>query len=396
MVQEFHVLRCFSCQTFQVHQVKKSKKWNCKMCGEKQSLVKVFGRGSGADCRLHVQKLNSLRGELQEAEHARDPEGEEEELQDEGDEALTCENELVQTGPVPPRLELGAAGAVSRWSKFLSLSGEEAGPEEGEGPEENVYTERRAYGSSRRGHARNSGKRKRSWRFSTPPGESACPENSWADQSAVKDPWSPANRRTQCERQRDAHSGSWAASTISHDASVTGRPPPAAEAAPPPGACRVEPEVRSSKWGRFLSVRRDYDDDDEEEAPQRVSWAGTSKGRTGSEEPPGLPSVPSPVCTGRFEEHGHFEEVQEEVRLTDSVFVGYTENSPESEIVSLKFSPGYQCIQKVANPRDGLSHLNSGLSAKPAPVRPQNLSISKPHPSLHSLFQTDEDFDETL
>uniref|UniRef100_A0AAY4BQI9 MRN complex-interacting protein N-terminal domain-containing protein n=1 Tax=Denticeps clupeoides TaxID=299321 RepID=A0AAY4BQI9_9TELE len=41
MVQEFHVLRCFSCETFQVQQVKKSKKWSCKMCGEKQSAVKV-------------------------------------------------------------------------------------------------------------------------------------------------------------------------------------------------------------------------------------------------------------------------------------------------------------------------------------------------------------------
>uniref|UniRef100_A0A3P9AIJ9 MRN complex-interacting protein N-terminal domain-containing protein n=1 Tax=Esox lucius TaxID=8010 RepID=A0A3P9AIJ9_ESOLU len=59
MVQEFHVLRCYSCQTYQVQQVKKSKKWNCKMCGEKQSVLKEFGRGSGVDCRRHVQKLNA-------------------------------------------------------------------------------------------------------------------------------------------------------------------------------------------------------------------------------------------------------------------------------------------------------------------------------------------------
>uniref|UniRef100_A0A3B3T2R6 MRN complex-interacting protein N-terminal domain-containing protein n=1 Tax=Paramormyrops kingsleyae TaxID=1676925 RepID=A0A3B3T2R6_9TELE len=71
MGQEFNVLRCFSCQTFQVHQVKKSKKWNCKMCGEKQSLLKVYGQGSGADCRRHVQKLNALRGEVLEVHHPR-------------------------------------------------------------------------------------------------------------------------------------------------------------------------------------------------------------------------------------------------------------------------------------------------------------------------------------
>nr|CAD7398327.1 unnamed protein product [Timema cristinae] len=41
--------------------VKKSNKWECKMCGEKQSVKQVYGRGSGKDCRAHVQKLNELR-----------------------------------------------------------------------------------------------------------------------------------------------------------------------------------------------------------------------------------------------------------------------------------------------------------------------------------------------
>ncbi|XP_053734274.1 MRN complex-interacting protein isoform X2 [Synchiropus splendidus] len=59
MSQVFHVVRCFRCQTFQV---KKVPRWSCRMCGEKQSLLKEFGRGSGADCRHHVQKLNAERG----------------------------------------------------------------------------------------------------------------------------------------------------------------------------------------------------------------------------------------------------------------------------------------------------------------------------------------------
>ncbi|XP_049950403.1 uncharacterized protein LOC126457821 isoform X1 [Schistocerca serialis cubense] len=58
MSQELHVLQCYSCETFQVHIVKKSKKWDCKICGERQSIKKVFGRGSGKDCRAHVQRLN--------------------------------------------------------------------------------------------------------------------------------------------------------------------------------------------------------------------------------------------------------------------------------------------------------------------------------------------------
>ncbi|XP_063407397.1 MRN complex-interacting protein-like [Mytilus trossulus] len=63
MPQEFNVLQCYKCETFQVHQVKKATKWNCKLCGEKQSIKKVCGRGSGYDCRQHVQKLNLLRAE---------------------------------------------------------------------------------------------------------------------------------------------------------------------------------------------------------------------------------------------------------------------------------------------------------------------------------------------
>ncbi|XP_078695477.1 uncharacterized protein LOC144924302 [Branchiostoma floridae x Branchiostoma belcheri] len=72
MVQEFHVIRCFSCETFQVHQVKKSNKWNCKLCGAKQSVRKEYGRGSGADCRRHVQKLNMMRATLDSAPPASD------------------------------------------------------------------------------------------------------------------------------------------------------------------------------------------------------------------------------------------------------------------------------------------------------------------------------------
>jgi hypothetical protein len=43
MPQEFQVLRCFSCETFQVDIVKKSNvKWQCKLCGEKQSIKSVL------------------------------------------------------------------------------------------------------------------------------------------------------------------------------------------------------------------------------------------------------------------------------------------------------------------------------------------------------------------
>ncbi|XP_067014344.2 uncharacterized protein [Anabrus simplex] len=61
MSQQLQVLQCYSCQTFQTQIVKKTNKWDCKICGEKQSVKKVFGQGSGKDCRMHVQRLNALR-----------------------------------------------------------------------------------------------------------------------------------------------------------------------------------------------------------------------------------------------------------------------------------------------------------------------------------------------
>ncbi|XP_060783411.1 MRN complex-interacting protein isoform X2 [Neoarius graeffei] len=126
MVQEFHVLRCFSCQTFQVQQVKKSKKWSCKMCGEKQSLIKEYGRGTGADCRRHVQKLNSLRGELLEIENEKAwTQWEKQECEVEvspGDESQSWEQK-------------GDTQIVSRWNKYMDQK--ESGPE---CEEKNIYT----------------------------------------------------------------------------------------------------------------------------------------------------------------------------------------------------------------------------------------------------------------
>lgn len=38
---EFHAVQCFDCDTFQVQQAKKSKKFQCTVCGKKQSFRKV-------------------------------------------------------------------------------------------------------------------------------------------------------------------------------------------------------------------------------------------------------------------------------------------------------------------------------------------------------------------
>ncbi|XP_037049892.1 MRN complex-interacting protein [Bradysia coprophila] len=69
MPQTIHVVQCYSCQMYQVDIVKKAPKWTCKLCGEKQSLKKVFCQGSGKECRLQVQRLNELKA-LTEQNHS--------------------------------------------------------------------------------------------------------------------------------------------------------------------------------------------------------------------------------------------------------------------------------------------------------------------------------------
>ena len=66
MVQEFQVLRCCHCETFQVQIVKKNNaKFECKMCHEKQSVKQVyFTSASASDCRSAVMELNAARGRV--------------------------------------------------------------------------------------------------------------------------------------------------------------------------------------------------------------------------------------------------------------------------------------------------------------------------------------------
>ncbi|XP_043071532.1 MRN complex-interacting protein [Drosophila grimshawi] len=58
MSQQIRVLQCSECGLYQVDIVKKSNKWECKICLQKQNVGKEFLRGSGAECRAKVQHLN--------------------------------------------------------------------------------------------------------------------------------------------------------------------------------------------------------------------------------------------------------------------------------------------------------------------------------------------------
>lgn len=63
MPEEFVVLRCKECRMFQKHISRKSTKFCCKICGEKQSILRCYSNGTGAECRRTVQRLNSTCAE---------------------------------------------------------------------------------------------------------------------------------------------------------------------------------------------------------------------------------------------------------------------------------------------------------------------------------------------
>ncbi|XP_012666432.1 MRN complex-interacting protein [Otolemur garnettii] len=111
--QRARVLRCCSCCLFQAHQVKKSVKWTCKACGEKQSFVRAYGEGSGADCRRHVQKLNLLQGQISEL---RSLEGHVGASEEECTGHQQAENVSLQEKAQPSQ---------SRWVKYLEKDSQE-------------------------------------------------------------------------------------------------------------------------------------------------------------------------------------------------------------------------------------------------------------------------------
>lgn len=97
----------------QIHQCKKSNKFECKMCGEKQSIKRHYGIGSGKDCRLHVQRLNSLRGD-KEANTLVLSDYDDEEFED-----VNEEHYVFKSGNTREKINGPKAPKQSKWSTFV-------------------------------------------------------------------------------------------------------------------------------------------------------------------------------------------------------------------------------------------------------------------------------------
>ncbi|KAL7394800.1 hypothetical protein ABVT39_004323 [Epinephelus coioides] len=246
MVQEFHVVRCFTCQSFQVQQVKKVNKWSCKLCGVKQSLLKEFGRGSGADCRRHVQKLNAMRGaRMEEQEQHAWSLWEQVEAEGEGEEEYdqVSQTQVSQT-------------QVSRWSKYLDTP-EEAEPEEEE--EESVLMDRQQL------HGINMTNRKRKRREGWTDGG----KHSWTPEqphcSSMKKPVRSSATNTSPNHPRENHTR-----TISLNSPSLNHTSPSSKKSINPPSVSTGPV---SRWAQFLSS-----DCQVEEEPSASGWSQTVVG----------------------------------------------------------------------------------------------------------------------
>ncbi|XP_048175384.1 MRN complex-interacting protein isoform X1 [Corvus hawaiiensis] len=135
MAQRFWVLRCCRCRRFQGQQAKRSGRWSCSVCGQRQAVQKVYGQGSGLECRRHVQKLNLLQGEAEEA-LGWTSWCAEESVNDSKNRAAQCEDSSVQQ-------EGRTEG--SRWSKYLDQKSEDQ-----EDDEEEAALERQQFCSQRK------------------------------------------------------------------------------------------------------------------------------------------------------------------------------------------------------------------------------------------------------
>ncbi|XP_050760993.1 MRN complex-interacting protein isoform X2 [Gymnogyps californianus] len=229
MAQRFWALRCCSCRLFQVQQAKRSGKWSCSVCGQRQAVQKVYGQGSGLDCRHHVQKLNLLQGEAEEA-IGWTSRCIEDSVNDRKNTAAQREDSSIQ--------QEGRA-EVSRWSKYLDEDSED----QADGEEE-AGTERQQFCSRRKNTMEEQRKHQKSFLSSDVQG--------YAEENGVFQLAYQAKKRKKCvvavhdQDDGDAVSGDSMVSAVCE--SVVPE-----ENMQTPTAC-TEP----SKWEKFLSCSDSY------------------------------------------------------------------------------------------------------------------------------------------
>ncbi|NXS74910.1 MRNIP protein, partial [Pandion haliaetus] len=191
--------------------------------------LQVYGQGSGLDCRLHVQKLNLLQGEAEEA-ISWTSRCIEDSLNGSTNIAAQREDSLVQQ---EERAE------VSRWSKYLDKDSEDQ-----EDGEEEASTERNQFCSRRKNTVEEQRKQQKSFLSSD--------AQEYAEENGVFQLAYQAKKRKKCLVGAPDHSDGDAVSGDSMVAAVCESVVPE-ENTQTPTAC-----TQPSKWEKFLSWSNPY------------------------------------------------------------------------------------------------------------------------------------------
>ncbi|NXS61871.1 MRNIP protein, partial [Brachypteracias leptosomus] len=193
------------------------------------NILQVYGQGSGLDCRRHVQKLNLLQGEAEEA-IVWTSRCVEDSVNDSKNLAAQCEDGSVQ--------QEGRA-EVSRWSKYLDKDSEDQ-----EDVEDEAGAERQQLCSQRRNAVQQKRKHQKSFLFSD--------VQEYAEESGVLQLAYQAKKQKKClvpaADDGDAVSGDTVVPAVCESIAPE-------ENTQIPAAC-----TKPSKWERFLSCSDNYNE----------------------------------------------------------------------------------------------------------------------------------------
>ncbi|XP_075622637.1 MRN complex-interacting protein isoform X2 [Balearica regulorum gibbericeps] len=355
MAPRFWVLRCCSCRLFQA---KRSGKWSCSVCGQRQAVQKVYGQGSGLDCRHHVQKLNLLQGEAEEA-IGRTPRCVEESVTDSKNIAAQREDSLVQQE---------GREEVSRWSKYLDEDSEDQ--EDGE----EAVTERQQFCSQRKNAVEEQRKQQKSFLSSD--------VQEYAEENGVFQLAYRAKKVKTSERKKclvpdgDAVSGDSVVLAVSECVVPE-------KNTQTPAAC-----TKPSKWEKFLSSSDSYSENAARVTLSPQEGSGRLRLHSTTAADAGRVRTPLPQGTGF--------ELKNCVASTDQLVWKLPSTSCSMEDVLFKEPQNHlmragcgvletsarRCSLESVRRPNALVNCNTG---------PKPSSVSREH-----LFCTDEEFDDDL
>ncbi|NWQ60960.1 MRNIP protein, partial [Neopipo cinnamomea] len=321
--------------------------------------LQVYGQGSGPDCRHHVQKLNLLQGEAEEA-LGWTSWCVEDSVNDSKNRAAQHEDSSVQQ-------QGSQTSEGSRWSKYLDQESEDQ-----EDGEEEAALARQQFCSQRKNTVGEQRKHRKSFLFSD------VPEH--AEENGVFQPICKAKKRKKCfaaEPDGDDRDAVSRGSTV----------PAVCEAAvpefntQPPTTC-----AKPSKWGKFLSSS---DNSSENAAGVTLSlWEGS--GGLGLDSTTAAGAGGARRCSeqaGGTLPQGTGFEFKKCVASTEGLALKLPSTSCSAEDVAkepqsqLETTAGRCCLSNTRR-------ANTLVNSNPGP-KLSNISCEK-------LFCTDEEFDDDL